>query len=115
MAKGLTPVSIVYKSVTASLVAGSVFVTSMSPGLATGEVRQGGIYFACATVNSLRMGFDDGSQSAAAQKLFNLTPTTDFVASQIVFLPMDVRGGVNYSFSMSSAGTIILFDWYKLE
>ena len=115
MAKGLTPITMVYQSVTASLAAGSIFVTTFLPPLFTGETRQGGIYFAVATTNSLRMGFNDGTQSAAAQKLFNGTPTTDFVASQIVYLALNVKGGVTYSFSMSSAGTVILFDWHYLD
>lgn len=115
MVKGLTPITLVYKSVLASTAAGSIFVTTFLPPLATGETRQGGIYFAVASVNSLRMGFDDGAQSAAAQKLFNGTPTTDFVASQIVYLPLNIKGGVTYSFSMSSGGTVILFDFHMLE
>ena len=115
MAKGLTPVTIVYKSVTASFAAGSVFVTTTLSPLATGETRQGGVWFACATVNTLRLGFNDGSQSAAAQNIFDGTPTTNFTASNIVNIQFPVKGGVTYSFSMSSAGTIILFDWYILD
>ena len=115
MAKGLTPVSLVYKSVLASTAAGSIFVTTFTPPLASGETRQGGVWFAAATVNTLRLGWNDGSQSAAAQNLFDGTPTTNFTASSIVNIPLPVRGGQTYSFSMSSGGTVIIFDFYMLE
>jgi len=109
------PISISYKSLTASFAAGSVFATNIVLPCATGESRQCEINYVCATVNTLRLSFDDGSQSTANMPLRDATPTTNFTASHVIYIPIILKGGVNYSFSQSSAGTIVIFDFNMRE
>lgn len=110
------PISVAYKSLTASFAAGSVFATDLTLPCATGESRHCAIIFATATVNTLRLGFNDGTQSTANMPLrAGGEGTTNFTASHIVYIPIILQGGIKYSFSQSSAGTVVLFDFQMLE